>query len=333
MGVITVQNKLEILRYLQQGHSVVEAAERFRASKRAIFYWRKDFDGSLDSLVPLKRGPKVNCRKKVSLELEQEILQMRIGKGWGYRRIMWHLRRNQNIFLSKNSVRYWLRKHSIQPKKVRRRKKKGGRRFLPNEKVMMDIKEHRLAGVGKVYTYAAIDRCTRRMNALCFPNKTTDNAIEFAKRTIRVFGLMKTIQIDNGRQFVYLVPKKRRRGRPKKIRKSRRRRNRFGEFVESVGIKLKFIDFGKPNQNAHIERGIRTLNEEFLLCQRFRSIDELNLKLSEFLKQYNEDREHGGLDGKTPKDVWNEKRVLSPYADRCPESVQELFAPNRAKII
>lgn len=333
MGVMTVQNKLELLRQLQEGHSVAETAEKFGASKRAVFYWKKQFDGSLDSLTPKKRGPGMKARRKVSPELEQEILQMRIGRNWGYRRIMWHLRRIQNIHLSKNCIRYWLRKHAVPPRKRRRHKKRGGRRFLPNQKVLIDIKEHRITGVGKVFTYVALDRCTRKMNARCYPNKTTDNAIEFAKGTVKAFGLMNTIQIDNGRQFVYLVPKKKKRGRPKKRQKSRRRKNRFGEFAESLGIKLKFIDFSSPTQNSHIERAIRTLKEEFLLCQRFESVEDLNIKLAEFLEQYNGDREHGGLDGKTPNEVWDEQRALSPYAQKCAGSVQELSAPNRAKII
>ncbi len=332
MSVITVQNKLELLRQLQEGHSVAETAGRFGASKRAVFYWKKQFDGGLDSLIPKKRGPKLKVRRKVSSELEQEILQMRIGKNWGYRRIMWHLRRTKNIYLSKNCIRYWLRKHALPPRKRRKHKRRGGRRFLPNQKVLIDIKEHRIAGIGKVFTYVALDRCTRKMNAHCYLNKTTDNAIEFAKDTVKKFGLMNTIQIDNGRQFVYLVPKKKKRGRPKK-RKSRRRKNRFGEFAESLGIKLKFIDFSSPTQNSHIERAIRTLKEEFLLCQRFEDVGGMNAALAQFLAQYNGDREHGGLDGKTPNDVWNEQRALSPYAQKYVESVQKLSAPNRAKII
>lgn len=331
--MITVQEKLEIIRRLQEGKSVAETAREFNVSTRAVFYWRKRFDGGPESLILKKRGPKATSRKKIDAMLEQEILELRLEKKWGYRRIAWHLKRKNGILLSKNTVRYWLRKHSISPRKRKARRKRGGRKYLPNEKVLLDIKEHRLAGVGKVHTYVSVDRCTRRMFARSYPRKTTDNAIDFMKQLVLAFGFMKTLQIDNGRQFVYIVPKKRKRGRPKKQEKRRRRKNRFGEFVESLGIKLRFIDFGMPNQNAHVERAIRTLNEEFLEVQRFESIDDLNNKLRVFLKEYNEEREHGGLDGKTPKSVWQEKKALSRYAGNYPETVQELSAPNRAKII
>jgi transposase InsO family protein len=333
MVVITVQEKLEIIRKLQEGGSVAETARDFGVSKRAVFYWRKRFDGGPESLLLKKRGPKAGSRRKIGATLEQEILRLRIEKKWGYRRIAWHLKRKNGVILSKNTVRYWLRKHAIVPRKRKARRKRGGRKYLPNEKVLLDIKEHRLAGVGKVHTYAAVDRCTRRMFAKSYPRKTTDNAIDFMKQLVLTFGFMKMLQIDNGRQFVFIVPKKRKRGRPRKREKRRRRKNRFGEFVDSLGIKLKFIDFGMPNQNAHIERAIRTLNEEFLEVQRFDSIDDLNNKLKVFLKEYNEEREHGGLDGKTPNSVWKEKKALSRYAEHYPKSVQELFAPNRAKII
>ena len=333
MVVITVQDKLEILKRLQEGQSVTETAKEFGVSRRTVFYWRKKFDGGLESLLLKKRGPKISSRKKVDSEVEQEILELRLKKKWGYRRIMWYLRRKKGINLSKNTVRYWLRKHLVPPKKRKAKGKRRGRKYLPNEKVLLDIKEHRLKGAGKVYTYVGIDRCTRRVFAMSYGRKTTDNAIDFTKKLILAFGFMRTIQIDNGRQFVYLIPKKRKRGRPKKLRKSRRRKNRFGEFVESLGVKLKFIDFGKPNQNAHVERAIRTLKEEFLDVQKFEDLDDLDIELKTFLEEYNEEREHGGLDGKTPASVWNEKKVLSKYAEHYPETVQELFAPNRAKII
>ncbi|MEW5996219.1 MAG: IS481 family transposase [Candidatus Micrarchaeota archaeon] len=333
MAVITVQEKLEILKRLQEGQSVAETAKEFGVSRRTVFYWRKRFDGGVESLLLQKRGPKTSSRKKVDAELEQEILELRLKKKWGYRRIMWHLRRKRGVGLSKNTIRYWLRKHSIPPKRRKRKGKRRGRKYLPNEKVLIDIKEHRLKGVGKVYTYVGIDRCTRRVFAESYRRKTTDNAIDFTKKLILAFGFMKMIRIDNGRQFVYLVPKKRKRGRPKKVKKSRRRKNRYGEFVESLGIRLKFIDFGRPNQNAHIERAIRTLKEEFLDVQRFERLDDLNSKLKAFLEEYNEEREHGGLEGKTPASVWQEKKALSRYAEHYPETVQELFAPNRAKII
>jgi len=306
--VITVQQKFEVIKMYQQGTPAVEIAKEKGVSLRSVFYWTKRFDGSLDSLENKKRGPR-NAERKVSGEDEREILELRVAKGWGYRRIMWYFKRRKGKSLSKNTIRYWIRKHLIPARKRRKHKRRTRTRSLPNDKWIIDIKEHRISDVGRVYTFVGIDDYSRRKFAYSYKRKSAGNAIDFIKRLVCEVGLMKRLQMDNGTQFVYVVKKKRGRGRPRKNRKPRRKTNKFGRFVKSLGIKLKFIDFGKFGQNSKIERAIRTLKEEFLEVEKFKDLDDLNARLALYLKGYNEEREHGSLNGLTPMDVWNGKSI------------------------
>ena len=121
--VATVQQKFEVIKMYQQGTPAVEIAKERGVSLRSVFYWAKRFNGSLDSLENKKRGPR-NAERKVSEEDEKEILELRVAKGWGYRRIMWYFKRRKGKSLSKNTIRYWIRKHSIPARRRRKHRRR-----------------------------------------------------------------------------------------------------------------------------------------------------------------------------------------------------------------
>ena len=62
------------------------------------------------------------------------------------------------------------------------------------------------------------------------------------------------------------------------------------------------IDPGKPAQNGTVERSQREDQEKFYERFKFKSLKDLELKLSIWNHQYN-NLEHCGLDGKTPNEV------------------------------
>ena len=72
-------------------------------------------------------------------------------------------------------------------------------------------------------------------------------------------------------------------------------------FVEQVKRNHRYTRIGKPNDNAHIERFNRTLQEECLDKYEV-NVDILNKALKEYIPYYNEKRLHFGLNLKTPGD-------------------------------
>lgn len=74
----------------------------------------------------------------------------------------------------------------------------------------------------------------------------------------------------------------------------------FGKwFVERIQKKHRYSRIGKPNDNAHIERFNRTLQEECLDTQD-RTPEAFNAALMTYIPWYNMERHHFGLNLKTP---------------------------------
>jgi transposase InsO family protein len=73
-------------------------------------------------------------------------------------------------------------------------------------------------------------------------------------------------------------------------------------FTEQSGIRHRHSRVRRPNDNAHLERFNRTLQEE-CLDHLPKDIAAVNRHLPKYLKYYNEERYHFGLNLKTPAQV------------------------------
>jgi putative transposase len=69
---------------------------------------------------------------------------------------------------------------------------------------------------------------------------------------------------------------------------------------ESKGIELKFIQPGKPQQNAFIERFNRTYRNEVLSAHIYENLTQVKDITEQWIKIYNEDRPHAALEKLSP---------------------------------
>lgn len=74
----------------------------------------------------------------------------------------------------------------------------------------------------------------------------------------------------------------------------------FTDWCAAHAITLRYIQPGKPNQNAFIERFNRTYREEVLSAYLFDALDEVRALTHDWLYRYNEDRPHEALGGMPP---------------------------------
>ena len=76
--------------------------------------------------------------------------------------------------------------------------------------------------------------------------------------------------------------------------------DRFMTWCAEHGIELRYIQRGKPDQNAFIERFNRTYRTEVLNAYVFESLDQVREISSAWLQTYNEERPHEALAGLPP---------------------------------
>ena len=72
-------------------------------------------------------------------------------------------------------------------------------------------------------------------------------------------------------------------------------------WSQRTGVKLHFIQPGKPTQNAYVERFDRTVRHEWLDMHLFESIREAQATATMWLWQYNNGRPNMAIGGMTPK--------------------------------
>lgn len=108
-------------------------------------------------------------------------------------------------------------------------------------------------------------------------------------RLVRIFeqlqrdhGLPQTLRTDNGPEFLGET---------------------FVQWAQDHGMAIQYIQPGKPNQNAYIERFNRTFREEILDPYLFLRVDDLRQAAYWWMIEYNERRPHDSLGGKTPSEV------------------------------
>jgi putative transposase len=97
-------------------------------------------------------------------------------------------------------------------------------------------------------------------------------------RLIEIYGQPDAFRIDNGPELTAQV---------------------FVEWCERKGIELRYIQPGKPDQNAYIERFNRSYREEVLSAYVFESLEQVRALTDEWLQSYNERRPHDSL-GRVP---------------------------------
>lgn len=151
---------------------------------------------------------------------------------------------------------------------------------LPDTVWSVDFMSDALACGRRFRTFNVVDDFNRE--ALHIEVDTSINS----SRLVRIFeqlkhnhGLPQVIRSDNGPEFLGEV---------------------FTAWAKANGVALQYIQPGKPNQNAYIERFNRTFREDILDQHLFVRLADVREAAWWWMLEYNEQRPHDSLDGMTP---------------------------------
>jgi putative transposase len=125
---------------------------------------------------------------------------------------------------------------------------------------------------------------------------------DYSDRLVRIFdrlrktrGLPQILRTDNGPEFLGEA---------------------FTQWARNAGMAIQYIQPGKPNQNAYIERFNRTLRNELLDQHLFVRLEDVREAAYWWMLEYNEERPHDSLGDMTPAEfaqvARNSSLELSP---------------------
>ena len=143
----------------------------------------------------------------------------------------------------------------------------------------MDFMADALYGGRAFRTFNVIDEGNREVLGIEVATSIPSlRVIRVMEQLIEIYGGPKALRMDNGSELTA---------------------NAFVEWCEQRRIELKFIEPGKPDQNAYIERFNRSYRTEVLDAYVFESIEEVRQITEIWLHEYNEERPHDSL-GRVP---------------------------------
>lgn len=85
---------------------------------------------------------------------------------------------------------------------------------------------------------------------------------------------------------------------------------KFVAFLASRGVKGEYTGYDAPDDNAFVERVIRTIKEEEVWLNSYESFAEAHQAIESYVNYYNHERIHQALNYKTPNEV------AAPFSDQ-----------------
>lgn len=201
--------------------------------------------------------------------------------------VVWHhVTTSLGVAVSLSSVKRILRRSGLTRGRKPRVRPDNPRRPLPTrpgELVQTDTIHHVDPFSGRrLYYYTVIDLCTRMAYARVHPRILPGLAARTVLEAREYFGFsFSMVQSDNGPEF----------GRY------------FEQELKRAGIQVRHSRLGRPNDNAHIERFNRTLQEECIghYWRRSVPLQRQQEKIDNYIRFYNEERVHLGIQMRVPK--------------------------------
>ncbi len=164
---------------------------------------------------------------------------------------------------------------------------------LPDTVWSADFMSDALLGSRRFRTFNVVDDFNREVLHI-----EVDTSIT-SPRLVRIFeqlreqhGLPQVLRTDNGPEFLGET---------------------FTAWAKDAGMAIQYIQPGKPNQNAYVERFNRTYREEVLDQYLFATLEDVREATYWWMLEYNEERPHDSLGDRTPAEARDQATRTSTF--------------------
>ena len=269
---------------VRRGWSTRKVARHLGYSQSAVVVWMKKAQTYGYHPIPTQSSRPKTSPRALSREVVNEIIKERVGR----RRCAEHVHialKNRNVSVSLSSVKRTLdRCHLL--KKRSPWKRPHDRTLRPEVTstgaLLQADTVHIIAPDGsRIYVYTLIDLYSRWAYAEVVERIGAQVSVDFIKRARKKACFnFEMVQTDHGPEFSTW----------------------FTHSIWRMGIKHRHSRVRQSNDNAHVERFNRTLQEE-CLDRTAHTIPAFKKALKEYIPYYNNERTHMGINYLTPLQV------------------------------
>ena len=268
---------------VRRGWSTRKVARHFGFSQSVIVKWFAKSKKIGLHPIPTKSSRPHHHPKQLSDDLVWKIFQQRI-KNKRCAEVVHQELLNQKIKVSLSSVKRTLDRHGLLEKRS------PWKRYHPHvdrpyplkagDLVQIDTIHLMVSKKKRIYVFVLIDVYSRWIYAKCYQRMSSKICLNFVREAQELASFkFAMLQSDHGPEF--------------------------GKwFVTQIKKNHRYTRIGKPNDNAHIERMNRTLQEE-CIDKVNTNVRAINCALKKYLQYYNHERLHLGLKLKTPSQFIN----------------------------
>ena len=277
------------------GEAVSIICKRYGVSRKTYYKWNNRYkQKGIEGLSDISRRPHNIKYKKVTSEIQETILDLRLTKRFGCNRIKFRLKRIIGISLSTRTIYKRLKRHGLNVLKCQTKIRRYKRSVMKhtNDMVQMDILGpfYLSNSSERNYIISCLDDCSRKVASRWSERKRSVDVLDVLEDWTMVNGKPKKVMHDNGKQFTSRI---------------------FKHFLVRNHIKDKRIPNSYPQLQGKIEAYSKIVKNEFLALEDIPSIDDGKLRYDMFVKTYNETREHGGINGLTPSEMFVQRLITS----------------------
>jgi transposase InsO family protein len=271
----------EAAQLVRKGWSTRKVARHFGFSQSAIVKWyRKSFRYGYHS-IPTQSSRPHSHSKQLKKEVVDRIVEIRKQHSRTSEVVHQQLL-NEGVRVSLNSVRRTIDRAGLMKKRshLKRWHPPVDRPIplKPGDLVQMDTVHRMIDKKKRLYIFTLIDVHSRWVYAKAYEKMSGRKSIDFVTEAEQLASFsFDMLQSDHGPEFSMW-------------------------FVEQMKKNHRYTRIGKPNDNAHIERFNRTLQEE-CLDKIPTNVEQINCALKKYLQYYNHERLHMGIKLKTPSQL------------------------------